>query len=90
MFKIDIKKMLDDLLENPAVCVGCGYCCLSAICPNGEMNPDNGGCKYLLFDERYWCSNEKAMEEMKGTGCCCSFMNTWRTIGHIEFRGWVR
>jgi hypothetical protein len=82
-----IKRLLKDSLEHPAECVGCGYCCLTAICSWGKENKVTGGCEYLVYDQwRYKCECIPAMREMKGTGCCCSFMNTWRK--HTMFRGW--
>jgi hypothetical protein len=86
-----ISTILPKLLEaaEGAKCVGCGYCCLTAICAYGSANNDRGGCTSLVYDgSRYRCINKAAMKQMQGTGCCCGFMNTWRD--DTKFRGWVK
>lgn len=83
--------MLDTAIKSPAKCVGCGYCCLTSICSFGEENTTNGigGCVFLQYNgTRYICTCKAAMGDMEGTGCCSSFMNTWRN--NTVFRGWVK
>ena len=71
-----------------AKCVGCGYCCMKAVCVVGQFfHPDakNGKCPELYWDEgksmyRCKCSNfgEKITSELYfGLGCSSS-LNTWR------------
>jgi hypothetical protein len=89
MFTNRISKLLNKLLEEPAACVRCGYCCVSTICMYGREDLERGGCMYLIYeDHQYGCTNKLAMKEMKGSGCHCSFMNTWRE--GVMFRGWTK
>jgi hypothetical protein len=77
-----------DLITHTTKCVGCGYCCASAICEYGRESEERGGCAYLYFkDGRYWCDAVKPRKWF-GTGCGCSYRNTWRA--DVQFRGWER
>jgi hypothetical protein len=80
-------------------CVGCGYCCLTAMCAVGYLVYSAGKevdvperCPYLLWnkeDGRYWCGLTEVHEKFKslihaGEGCC-STLNSWRK--DVKYRG---
>lgn len=67
-------------------CVGCGYCCLTAMCFSGQKRLGlHRRCPALTWsddDSRYYC--QLALEDIRfarevyvGAGCC-SGLNTWR------------
>lgn len=75
-----------------ADCVGCGYCCLRAMCSVGirEYGEDEGRCPYLVWlNDRYWCdlvlSKRINWRELATGFGCSSSLNDWRR--DVKFRG---
>jgi hypothetical protein len=69
---------------DPTPCVGCGYCCIAAICEYGRENVETHQCAYLYFkDGRYWC-DAAGPKKWFGAGCSCS-LNSWRK--DVRWRG---
>ena len=70
-------------------CVGCGFCCIKAICSTGARiyGPSVNLCPALEWREtRYYCKlmelpNQQGFDYKKelyaGEGCCCN-LNDWR------------
>lgn len=68
-------------------CVNCGECCVVSPCPWGEAN-EQGGCKFVLFDENKQSTCSIAADIVKcptskvspafGAGCCRSLYNESR------------
>jgi hypothetical protein len=66
-------------------CVGCGFCCIKAMCTAGVSfyRRRVKRCPYLVwFENRYWCKLVQDGLVSKhhlhiGTGCT-STLNTWR------------
>ena len=70
-------------------CIGCGYCCLKAVCllgqAHGNVTHPDQRCPYLQWtnhDARYICMLYKKNPQFKdrlhiGAGCC-SPLNTYR------------
>jgi hypothetical protein len=68
-------------------CVGCGFCCLQAMCSIGinVYGRAKYPCPYLIWskkDNRYWCRlalNDVLYADMiHADQGCCSPLNTWR------------
>jgi len=72
-------------------CVGCGYCCLKAVCIS-VFADESGRCDYLEWREeegRYRCALAEedkffALNVYIGKGCS-STLNTWRK--EVKYRG---
>ena len=65
-------------------CVGCGHCCITAICTLGQsiykVNHD-ADCPALIWNgNRYICklANEYKKILAIGEGCCQPLCNDWR------------
>jgi hypothetical protein len=65
-------------------CVGCGYCCIKAMCAEGirYYGRHYSRCPSLVWDEkanRYWCqlARDGKINVLTGYGCT-SNLNTWR------------
>lgn len=74
-----------------AECVGCGYCCLKAMCALGvkEYGRTSTRCPYLYWhveDKRYYCQLYDREKWLKyfGEGCSSS-LNSWRK--DVKYRG---
>lgn len=75
-----------------ADCVGCGYCCMKAMCSVGvrEHGGDEGRCPYLVWEnDRYWCylvlTEKVSWKELFIECGCSSSLNNWRY--DVKFRG---
>lgn len=74
--------------NEPDQCVGCGYCCIKAMCSVGVYFNDGkreDRCPFLVWDEevnRYFCKlvvDGTIIPEALGIGLgCCSNLNSWR------------
>jgi len=63
-----------------AECVGCGYCCLKALCCHGEIDKGEDYCNHLYWNgTKYRCSiaADQYVSLSIGEGCCSS-LNSWR------------
>lgn len=75
-------------------CLGCGYCCLKAMCALGtiRLGTYKDRCPYLRWNgRRYLCdlylSDPKSLGEKMaiGAGCSSSLFNDWRK--EVKYRG---
>lgn len=80
-------------------CVGCGFCCLKAICvvgysylAKGEDIGEISRCPLLIWDDpqsRYLCTlidkDKRFKSALHIDKGCCAGLNTWRR--EVKFRG---
>lgn len=82
-----MKKDRENLTSGVKPCVGCGYCCMTAMCIHGYMllKKVEVPCPLLFWSEeqnRYLCRKaivDKNFAKAIGVGAgCCSPLNSWR------------
>jgi len=70
-------------------CVGCGYCCLKAMCSTGIgfYGRSVERCPYLIWiEDKYRCQLVLDNKAKVATGFgCSSSLNSWRQ--DVKFRG---
>lgn len=73
-------------LPEEHICVGCGYCCITAQCvPSVMVYNIKERCPDLIWNgSRYICRLIDKIPDMNkvlaiGEGCCSPLFNTWRT-----------
>lgn len=78
--------MAHDRFFNPP-CIGCGYCCLTAMCVRGCIEYGvHKRCPGLIWNGgRYWCNLVLSKPILRddiaiGAGCCSTMFNTYRDI----------
>lgn len=79
------KKIYEHDLTERKKCVGCGYCCIRAMCRFGlDKHGYHKVCPSLFWDgKKYRCDLVKEnykniVEAMEINIGCCSNLNTWR------------